>query len=288
MTSELMVSSLISGLANGVIYVLIAIGFTIMFSVAKIINFAHGEIFMGGALILWSLNIVLGVGYLGAAISSILILGLLGLLAYTALFRFVRGDVERTVIVSIGVLLIIQNVGATIIPQARGIPSIVQGVVHLGSTTLSVEKLLTIGVATIVILALYFFTEKTGAGRSMRAYGQDKEAANIVGVNSENVIQLTYIVSFALAGIAAVLMAPLTSVNPAMGGPALMTTLIVVILGGIGSVTGAVMGGILLGVLEGFGQTFLGAMTAPATFGIIILILVFRPKGLLGREELRI
>jgi branched-chain amino acid transport system permease protein len=286
MTYESFLQALIYGLQMGVTYILVALGLTLIFSIMRIINVAHGEIYMLGAFVTFYLTSLYHMNYYFSLIIAIAMVGLFGLCLERFLFRPVE---ERGLVVSIiiitGLMLILQG-GAQIVfgTQGRGMPEVFKGYLTFFSISLSVSRIITSLIGIALVIGVYFFVYKTKQGKAMQATAEDREAASLQGINVRRLTALGFFIAFALAAAAGGLIAPIFFIDATMGGTILFKSLSIVILGGIGSIHGAALGGLILGILESFGLRFLGYTSYTFPFLIIILILIVRPQGLLGKD----
>jgi branched-chain amino acid transport system permease protein len=271
------------------LYVLAASGLTLLFGIMHLLNFAHGEVYMLGAFTAYYIIKIFPptenpyANYLLAAISAIVICGFLGVLLEKLIFRPLRGRGVQLLIATLGLSLIIMNGGWIVFGVTdKSIPAL-PGVIEILGARLALERLAVIILGAILVGGLYYIVHRTKVGRAMRAFQQDQEAATLVGVNIDHVCSVSLFIGFALAGLAGVLVAPLFVVNPGIGVPLLLAAFIIIILGGIGNVNGAVVGGIVVGLVESFGSFFVGPTIASGIlFLLVILIIIFRPTGILG------
>lgn len=286
-SSILLTQALVNGLVIGMMYMLMAVGFTLVFGIMRVVNFAHGEFYMLGAFVgvftyaQWALPFVVCL-----AISALTI-GLLGVVVERTVLRNFRHDEASAMIASLGISLILQN-GALLAFGAtpRSMPDVVQGTASIGPLTFSLGRLLVIAVAALVFVLFWYFMQYTRHGRAMRAAAQDTETALLQGVRIDRLYPLAFGLSVALAAMAGTLMGPVFSVSPFVGLTPMLKSFVVVILGGLGSIPGAVLGSLLLGVLESFTAVTLGAAASDMlVLGLVILILLVRPWGLLGQRE---
>lgn len=277
----------VNGLVLGMLYLLMAIGFTMVFGIMRVVNFAHGEFYMLGTFVLfftvarYEIPLVLGL------VAAALVIGLVGAGIERVVFRPFRGDELSGMIASIGVSIIIQNLALLAWgPNPRAMPSYVSGILELGPLVFPWARVFVIAAAALILALFYLFVTYTRLGRAMRAVVQDTEVALLQGIRAERIYPLAFGVGVGLAGLAGGLMAPIFSVSPFAGMTPILKAFVVVILGGLGSVAGAVLGGLLLGLIESFTSTFWGATMADIIqLLLVMLILVFRPWGLLGQRE---
>ncbi len=284
MTSELLFQSSVLGLSMGAIYILMALGLTLMFGMMHIINFAHGAIYMLGAFAIYYLFAQAGIPYVLAFLLTLLLLGMFGLTIERLIYRTLGGEIEPTLVALLALTTLLESSGYLVFGVLdKNVPTVFPGVIHSGSINLSVERLVTIPIVAVLVVALHLFMHKTKAGQAMRAIEQDKEAAALQGVNVNHINALAFGIGFALAAAAGALMAPVFAVNPSMGEIPLLKAFIIIILGGLGSIPGAILGGVILGLIDGILATAFGFELAfLLSFVLIILILLLKPQGLLG------
>jgi branched-chain amino acid transport system permease protein len=281
---ELLVQALLNGLGLAMAYVLVALGLTLIFSILEIINFAHGEFYMMGAFVTYVAFSVWGAPYLAALAAAILLVGVAGLVAERLVFRHLRGKTLNAFIVSLGLLGVMQASAQLAFGiQDKSVPSAFSGIVRAQGVVISVERLAVAGTAVGLIVALYAFLEYTRTGHAMRATAQDADGAALQGVDIEWVSALGFALGCGLAGAAGALLAPVFSVSPTMGALPVVKAFIIIILGGMGSLPGAVLGGLLLGAVEGVGTLFFSSAAVNVLgFLMVIAILLLRPRGLFG------
>jgi branched-chain amino acid transport system permease protein len=284
MTLQLLVQALLNGVGLAVVYILVALGLTLIFSILEIINFAHGEFYMLGGYVAYYAFAVGGVSYPATLILAAVVVGAAGIAAERLVFRQLRGKTLNAFIVSLGLLWVLQATAQLSFGVLdKPVPSAVSGVVRLGGVIVSRERLLVIAAAAILIAALYGFLKFAPMGRAMRAAAQDADAAALQGVDIERVSMLGFGIGCGLAGVAGALLAPVFAVSPAMGALPVVKAFIIIIVGGMGSLPGAVLGGILLGAVEGVGTLFLSSAAVNILgFSMVIAVLLARPRGLLG------
>ncbi len=283
MPASLYVQIAVNGIVISCLYVLVALGLALIFGIMHIVNFAQGTIFMVAGLALFVLNVALGLNYALAGLIAVGGMALLGLLMERFLFRRLFGQFLPSLVMSLGVLLTIEGVcwmlfGIT----GQAIPSVLPGVVRVLGATVSKQRLVVILGGLVLIAALFVFIRYTRAGRAIRAVEQNPDGAILQGIEIADVTRLVFMLSFALSGLAAVLAAPILPVDPNMGQMPLLKGLVIIVLGGMGSVTGTLVGGLIVGFTESIIGTFFDQVDASlATFGILMLILIVRPSGLL-------
>jgi branched-chain amino acid transport system permease protein len=286
MTAELFTQSVIIGLSIGSIYILMALGLTLMFGMMHIINFAHGAIYMLGAFVVYYVFYLGGIPYTMAFFAAMILLGLFGFAVERFIYRPVRGGIEPTLVALIALTTLLQAAGYPIFgPLDKNVPSVFEGSYTILGTPISTERLVIIPVAAVLVIALYLFINQTRIGAAMRAIEQDKEAAALQGVNVNVVNAVAFAVGFALAAAAGALMAPIFKLDPMMGEQPLLKAFIIIILGGLGSIPGAILGGLILGFIDSMVATAVGVEPAfLLSFVFIIILLLFKPNGLFGYE----
>ena len=282
----------VNALMVGVIYSLIALGFTLIFGIARVVNFAHGEIYMIGAFVAYYLASVAKVPFFLSVLICSISVGMLGVLLEKLLFRKLRpaevGTAAEfpTVAVTLALVLILPALAATFCGTTeKGIDSGISGSIALGKVFLPKERIVLTIVGLAVFVGLLLFIWRHKEGRALNAVAQDSEAAVLQGISLDRAASLSFGIGFGLAGAAGGLLAPLYYVEPTIGAPAILKTFIVVILGGIGSVMGTLLGGILVGFIESYGRALFGGnIPMLVAFLVVIILLVIRPRGLLGHD----
>jgi len=278
--------AVLNGLVIGMLYLLMAIGFTLAFGVMRVVNFAHGEFYMIGALTLYVCVAYLGLPFAVGVVTAFAVALLLGIIVERGVLRSFRGDELNGMIATIGVGIIAQNAALWAFgPDPLSVPTGVSGVVRLGPFVLPAGRLMAIALSAMVLALFLLFMRYTRMGRAMRAMVQDSEMAEVSGIRAGVLYPLGFGLGVALAATAGAVMGPLFSVSPNMGGVPLLKAFIVVILGGLGSVPGATLASLLLGVIESVTSTFVSANLADMLqFALVIVILLLRPGGLFSHE----
>lgn len=286
MSSELLVQSLFNGMMLSLVYILIALGLTLVFGIMLIVNFAHGEIYMLGAMTTFYLAGVYGINYFAALGLAVLAMIALGLIMERVLFRPTLGNFDASLVVSLGLLLVLQSSALLLFgTEDKNFPSPFQGVVHILGATVALERLAILPFAIALIAGLLAFIQKAKAGKAMRAVAQDAEAAGLMGIDVGRTSALAMAIGFALAAAAGGLTMPIFLAEPFMGGPALLKAFIIIVVGGMGSIAGVVVAGVVLGLVDSFCATlFGGPVTALVSFLLLIGILLIRPTGLMGHK----
>lgn len=287
---SLVLQQFVNGVSLGSIYVLLAVGFTLSMGVLRLLNIAHGHFYMLGAYLVYSLCHLAGLGYWPAVLLTIPSMFLAGVLVHLAGIHPLHGKGYLAPILStLAIAFLLESIALLAWPgQVRLIETPHNYVTYsIAGISFTQQRLLTFIAAIALTTGLYFFLQRTKFGKALRATTQNENSAELVGINSQAMRLFALGLSAALAGAAGGLIGPLFAVSPAMGLTALFRALVVVLLGGLGSILGAVLGGFLLGLFEAFFGGFISASWTPvATFALIILILTIRPRGLFGREEL--
>ena len=282
---HLLAQGLAIGVLTGILYVLVALGLTLIYGILHIVNFAHGEIYMLGAMGAFYCLVVFKLPF-AATLAVILVASLLlGLVVERLVFRSLRGQWLQLVVASVGISLIIQSLGWIAFGiQEKNVPSFFTGVVSVLGVRLPKERLLAAAVGVVLVALLYVLVYRTKTGLAMRAIEEDEETARMLGVDADRVAALACAVGFVLAALAGAFVAPIYSLNPGMGLEAILMSFLIIIVGGLGSITGTVLAGLLVGVLQSVGAVLLGAEIAYGlVFVVMIVVLIVRPAGLLGR-----
>jgi len=273
-----------NGLTMGMIYVLIALGLTLLYSIMHIVNFAHGEIYMLGGFTSYFLVTQLGFNYFVSLPMAMVILFVLGIVLEKLFFSRVRGNFMHCLLVTLGLSLIFQSLGWSFFgTEDVSIPSPISGVFRFAGIFLPKQRLLSAVIGLFLVGLLYLLIYKTKIGRHMRALEQNSEAAELFGVNVNIVNMAALGIGFALAAIGGALIGALFVLNPSVGLIPMLKAFVIIIMGGLGSIGGCIVAGLLLGIIDSVIATLLGANLAYAcAFAILILIIIIRPKGFAG------
>jgi branched-subunit amino acid ABC-type transport system permease component len=267
-------------------YILMALGFAILLSVMRVLNFAHAVIYMGGGYICYQLAVVYGMNqWVSLAMSAVLV-GLFGLFLERFCLRQFFGDVNRTIVMTLALIVILESaVNILVGTQVRSLPAFASGVLRTGGVSLSVERLVTFIISAALLVVLIFFIQKTKIGQQMLAVSQDSTGAVLQGINIYRVSAVAAVIACALAAVAGSLMGAIVSLSPYMGDLMLVKAIEIVILAGIGSIGGVLVAGLILGTIDASLPLLIsGSATDAVGLGIVILILLFRPQGLFGHE----
>ena len=278
---------LVNGASLSAIYVLIALGFTLLFGIMRVVNFAHGAFAMLGGYALYYLYGSLGLPYVLAVPAAAGIVAAAGLALEVLVFRWFYNRLMPGMIGSLGVNLALVFSAVLIWDvYERSIPPAFVDIVRLGGVLLPLDRLVVTGIAAFVLLLFWLLMTRTRQGLAMRAAAQDVEIAEAQGIDTIRIYRLAFFIAVFMAALAGGLYAQTYSLSPFMGERPLLVAFIVVILGGMGSIPGAALGGIILGFVESILSTLYGAATSSfVSFGAVILLLVLRPWGLLGTPD---
>lgn len=280
---------LINGISLGSIYALIALGYTMIYGIIKLINFAHGDIYMIGAYFGFFATTQLGVGFIPAIIIAMAGAAVVGIIIERIAYRPMRNAPRIAILITaIGVSFFLEyGMILLVSPQPRTFPAVFAPTVyHMGPLVANSQQLVILISALILMVTLSYIVNSTKAGKAMRAVSFDADAARLMGINIDKVISMTFALGSALAAAGGVLVGVYyNSIDPLMGMMPGLKAFVAAVLGGIGIIPGAMMGGIILGVVEAMVSGFLSStFRDAAAFGILILILLYKPAGLLGKN----
>ena len=285
------ISFMINGISLGSVYAIIALGYTMVYGIAKMLNFAHGDVIMVGGYVVFLATSILGLPAWAAILMAVVVCTLLGITIERIAYKPLRGASSLSVLITaIGVSYFLQN--AALILFGADTKSF-NSVVNLpslklmdGAITISDETLVTIVVCILVMVLLTTFINKTKTGQAMLAVSADRGAATLMGINVNKTIAVTFAIGSGLAAIAGVLLCSsypvLSSTTGSMPGIKAFTA---AVFGGIGSIPGAMIGGLLLGIIENLSKAYISSqLSDPIVFGILIIVLLFKPSGLMGKQ----
>ena len=281
---------LISGISLGSIYALIALGYTMVYGIAKMLNFAHGDVIMIGAYVAYVSISTLNLSPFFAVLIAVVTCTLLGILIERVAYKPLRNSSPLTVLITaIGVSYLLQNIALLIFgSKAVNFTSVVSlpAFEIVPGLTVTGETAVTIAVSVVIMAALMIFINHTKAGQAMLAVSEDRGAAQLMGVNVNGTISLTFAIGSALAAIAAVLLCSSYPVlSPYTGAMPGIKAFVAAVFGGIGSIPGAMIGGILLGVIENLSKAYIASQMSDAiVFLILIIVLLVKPTGILGKK----
>lgn len=283
------IQQLINGLALGSVYALLALGYTMVYGIIQLINFAHGEIYMIGAFAGYYASSVLKLPLIPTLLAAMAASAILGILIEKIAYKPLRKSPRITLLITaIGVSLLLQNIMSKFVGTApKHFPELINlEPITLGGLQLDWKTILMFAVSALLVILLQFIVYKTKVGKAMRAASFDIEAASLMGINVDNTISLTFAIGSALAGIAGVLVAiSYPSITPYIGVMPGLKAFVAAVLGGIGSIPGALIGGLSIGLLETLSKAYISTTFSDAiVFGILIIILIIKPAGLLGKK----
>ena len=281
---------LINGISLGSIYAIIALGYTMVYGIAKMLNFAHGDVIMVGAYVIFTTISTMGYPPIVGVIVAVALCTVLGITIERIAYKHLRGASSLAVLITaIGVSYFLQNMALIVFgADTKSFNSIVKfGPFHLGELVISGETLVTIVSCIIIMLVLTTFINKTKAGQAMLAVSEDKGAAVLMGINVNKTIALTFAIGSGLAAIAgALLCSAYPTLSPYTGSMPGIKAFTAAVFGGIGSIPGAFVGGILLGVIEIFGKAYISSQLSDAiVFAVLIIVLIVKPSGILGKNR---
>jgi branched-chain amino acid transport system permease protein len=285
---QVLFGQLLLGLINGAFYAVLSLGLAVIFGLLNIVNFAHGALYMLGAFSTYFLAKYLGVGYWGALILAPLIVGALGIVIERYLLRRLTGvDHLYGLLLTFGLALVIEGIfvklfGASGIPYPT--PPQLTGGINLGFMFLPYYRAWVVVASLIVCIATWVLFERTKIGAYLRAGTENPQLLQAFGVNVPVLTTLAYGYGVALAAFAGVLAAPITQVSPLMGSNLIIVVFAVVVIGGMGSIVGAVVTGLAMGVVEGLTKVFWPEASATVIFLVMAIVLVLRPAGLFGKS----
>jgi branched-chain amino acid transport system permease protein len=284
-----LIENLMWGVAIGSIYVLLATGLNLIFGVMKLVNFAHGELLMIGAYICYTVSTALGLNAYLALFVSMVAVAVIGVAVERLAFRRVLGgDKLNEIFVSLGIILIFDNVAVLFWGEkSKRISSPFENMsLQLGDIAIGYDRLIALGFVVVILIGLVFLIKKTKVGRAMRATSQKSQAAMLMGINIEHIYIITFALGAALAGAAGSLYGIIYPFNPYIGALPTIKTFAIIILGGLGSIPGAIIGGLLYGIAEQSAVLFLGGIWRDAVaFSLLIIVLILRPEGLFGGKS---
>ncbi len=267
-------------------YVLLAVGLTLIFGILNTLNFAHGALYITGAYVVYALGNSFGVNYILAGVAAMIVVAGLGtVIEVGILYPLANRALVAGVGAVLGVTLIIEG-ALTFIFEGEdvSIGSYFSGTFSFLGATLSIERILVVIICGLTMLSIYTWIKKTKQGIAIRALAANAKVANMQGINTRQIRVLVMIISAALAAVAGVIITPLFYINPFMGGHVVFKALLVLAVGGMGSIEGSILAGLLIGFVECIGVTCLGPTAEIASFVMVIILFIFRPNGLLGVE----
>ena len=285
-TGQDVIQCLFNGLCMGGMYILIGLGLTLMLSIMNILQFAHGEVYMLGAFIVYFFCVMHGVNLYVSVLISMILTAIVGLILERILLRPLKGMFMSYVCVTTGLSLILQTV--VLLAFSKGtkqLPSLWKGTFNVSDMFISRERVVAIVIALLMTLALYTFLKRTKYGLAMIASAQNREGALMQGINPNVMSALVMAIGSGLAAVGGALGGSIFNLDPYMGGLAFMKGITLIVIGGLGSIPGAVVGGLILGVCESLLALFFGSqMGIILPLILVIAFLILRPKGLFGHD----
>ena len=282
---------LINGISIGAVYAIIALGYTMVYGIAKMLNFAHGDVIMIGAYVSFCVTNYLGLPAVVSIVISMAVCTALGIVIEGLAYKPLRGTPSLAVLITaIGVSYFLQNAAQLIWSSAtKNFTSIVTWepiALFDGGLVITGEVIVTVAVSILVMIALTWFTGSTRTGKAMRAVSEDRDAAQLMGINVNQTISTTFAIGSALAAVAGVLLcSTVPTLTPTTGSMPGIRAFTAAVLGGIGSIPGAMLGGILIGIIETFAKAYISTQFSDAVvFSVLVIILLVKPAGLLGKQ----
>jgi branched-chain amino acid transport system permease protein len=285
---SLIAQLLIDGTCAGLLYVILAGGLVLIQSVSGIFFIAYGQFFMIAAYVTYGLIVILHAPFIVALAVAVIVTALLGVASYVLVFRNIRLSERQflsAIVIAMGLMLVLGQSGLILFGTSnRSVPSVFNGMLEFGDVIVPFEKVMIMSATIVVVLLLFFMYHKTSIGRAMRAVACQPDAAVVSGISIKRVYLITMGIAGALAGFAGAIIAPSYGINPSMGNNALLTVLLVSMLGGMDSLAGTVVGGLVFGILLSFGQFYFPEVAQILLYSAIGIIIFLRPQGLLGRR----
>ncbi|MFB4164331.1 branched-chain amino acid ABC transporter permease [Alteribacillus sp. JSM 102045] len=279
----MVMQQILNGLTIGSVYSLVALGLTLVYGILHVPNFAHGALYMVGGYVTLMVMTVSGAHYWIAVLASALVVALMAVLMERIVFNPLRDAPPiHDKIAAIGILLFLEALAQLMWgAEFRNMPTPYNEVVNIGGMTTTVQRLLVIGASALMMVLLYLFLKKTMIGASIIAMAQNRKGAFLVGINANKVAMMTFAISGILAAVAASLASPINLVFPGMGHLVILKAFVIIIIGGMGSIPGAILMGYVLGLAEGFGATYISNDYKDLiAFLLLVIILSIKPKGL--------
>ncbi len=284
-----LLSQLLLGLVNGSFYAILSLGLAVIFGLLNVINFAHGALFMTGALITWMAMNYFGINYWLMLVLAPLVVGLFGVLIERLLLRWIyKLDHLYGLLLTLGLTLLIEGVFRSVYGVSGlgyDTPELLEGATNLGFMMMPNYRAWVVVASVVVCLGTWYVIEKTKLGAYLRAGTENPRLVEAFGINVPVMVTLTYAFGAALAAFAGVLAAPVYQVTPLMGQNLIIVVFAVVVIGGMGSIMGSILTGLGLGVIEGFTKVFYPEASSTVVFVIMVIVLLIRPAGLFGKEK---
>ena len=284
---QFIIQGAVNALSLGISYSLVALGLTLIIAIMRIVNFGHGQLYMLGAFGLFVFFRIVHLDFFLSLALSIVLVAFLGIILERMLFRRLRGNELGCMLLSLGLALILESAALVIFGEDdKGLGAPFSGSVDVAGVFLGKDRIVAIAVSLAAIICLFLFLHRTRTGRAIRAFAQDNDAAILQGINIERLSWIGFAIGSGLAALAGGLLAPIYWVNPFIGGDAMISAVVVMVIGGLGSIPGTLVGGLLLGAIDSFGSQFLPGTWAQAiSYSLVVLVLMIRPRGLMGQGE---
>ncbi len=283
---NLLIQQTVNGLTLGSIYCLVALGLTLIYGIMEVPNFAHGHFYMIGGYVTFFMMTLYGINYWVSALISGLVLAVCGILLERLVFNPMRHTPHSNqFIAAVGAMLFLEASARVLWgSDFRSIPAIYDKVLVFGGVRLTEQRLIIIAGAVVLMVVLYIFLKHTMIGSTIEAMAQNRDGASLVGIDVNRVAMLTFAVASILASAAASLAGPIFLVYPAMGSLIIMKAFVIIVIGGMGSIPGAVLGSFILGMTESLGATYISSSYKDViAFAILVLILSLKPSGLFAK-----
>lgn len=289
MNSSILLQAIISGLLMGGVYALVAVSLNLIFGVMKIINFAHGVFLMLGMYFTYWISVFLDVHPYFTILISMSALFVVGfLIQYVLINRIINAPEHNQLLLTLGIALFFENLALFLwSPNYYMVKeSSLAGSIHIGNLMLSIPRMIAFGAALAMTLLLYLFLTRTDYGKAIRAISQDREGANVIGVNMKLIYSLAFGIGSACVAAAGTMITPFFYITPTVGMVFVISAFVIVVLGGLGSFWGAFFGALIVGMTESLGEVLLsGSLKQVPIYSIFILTLLLRPKGLFGKKN---
>ncbi len=280
----LFVQLLVNGLMSGGIYAMVASGFTLILGVMQVFNFAQGQFYMLGAFITWGIVVSAGMPYILAIVAAAAVMALMGIVFHFVVIKWtLPNGFFHTMLITVAFSTVVSQTALnTFANTSQQVPSIVPGVLDLGGVTINFGRVLVIGGAIVVMVVLYYFM-KTKIGTAMLAASENRDVAGLMGINAGQIFWVTMAVGAALCGIAGSLIVPVVGASADMGTTVFIRAMLVILIGGTGSMAGALLAAFIVGIIESVAFQYVGTYNLLVVFGFTAILMYFRPGGLLGK-----
>ncbi|WP_420224259.1 branched-chain amino acid ABC transporter permease [Pigmentiphaga litoralis] len=287
--TQALLGQLLLGLVNGSFYAVLSLGLAVIFGLLNVINFAHGALYMVGAFAAWMGLTYFGINYWVMLVVAPLVVGLIGIVIEKTMLRWLyRLDHVYGLLLTFGLTLLLEGLFRSffgVSGQSYPVPDLLRGATNLGFMVLPNYRAWVVAASLVICLATWFVIERTKLGAYLRAGTENPRLVEAFGINVPLMVTLTYGFGVALAGFAGVLAAPILQVSPLMGTNLIITVFAVVVIGGMGSILGAILTGLGLGVVEGLTKVFYPEASSTVVFVLMVLVLLTRPAGLFGKTK---